>query len=144
MSFALDVNILVFASDTKSDLHARAKSFLESCVRGETIFYLAWPTVMGYLRIVTHPSILGRPLLPEEALSNIEELLSLPHVRILSEEREFWRHFRETAKGLPLRGNVVPDAHIAAILRQHGVKTFYTHDQDFRRFRFLEVRDPLA
>jgi hypothetical protein len=38
----------------------------------------------------------------------------------------------------------VPDAHLAALLRQHGVKKLYTHDRDFLKFSFLDVRDPLA
>ena len=42
------------------------------------------------------------------------------------------------------RGNLVPDAHLAAVLRQNGIRTIYTHDRDFRKFDFLEVKDPLA
>ena len=41
------------------------------------------------------------------------------------------------------RGNLVPDTHLAALLRQHGVATLYTRDRDFRRFDFLSVIDPL-
>jgi len=37
----------------------------------------------------------------------------------------------------------VPDAHLAAVLRQHGVAKIFTHDRDFRRFDFLQVIDPL-
>jgi predicted nucleic acid-binding protein len=43
-----------------------------------------------------------------------------------------------------VRGNLVPDAHLAALLKQHGVRTLYTRDGDFRKFPFLDVRDPLA
>jgi hypothetical protein len=39
---------------------------------------------------------------------------------------------------------VVPDARLVAVLRQHGVRILYSSDRDFRRFDFLEVRDPLA
>jgi predicted nucleic acid-binding protein len=42
------------------------------------------------------------------------------------------------------RGNLVPDAHLAALLRYYGVKTLYTHDRDFLKFPFLDVRDPLV
>jgi predicted nucleic acid-binding protein len=38
----------------------------------------------------------------------------------------------------------VPDAHVAALLFQHGVRRFYTRDADFRRFAFLDVRDPFS
>ena len=43
-----------------------------------------------------------------------------------------------------MRGNLVPDAHLAALLREHGVRTLYTHHRDFRRFDFRDVRDPFA
>jgi predicted nucleic acid-binding protein len=46
-------------------------------------------------------------------------------------------------KNVPTRGNLVPDAHLAALLSQHGVVTLCTHDRDFRKFSFLDVRDPL-
>lgn len=39
---------------------------------------------------------------------------------------------------------LVPDAHLAAILLQHDVRKLYTNDSDFRRFTFLDVRNPLA
>jgi predicted nucleic acid-binding protein len=30
-----------------------------------------------------------------------------------------------------VRGNLIPDVHLAAILRQHGVNVLYTNDADF-------------
>jgi uncharacterized protein len=143
MSFALDVNILLYASDTSSPHFEPARSFIESCMVQDEVFTLGWPTVMGYLRIATHPAIFDRPLSPDEAMANIEMLLNLPQVRFLSEEEGFWNVYRATTAEVPTRGNLVPDAHLAALLRQHGVKTLYTHDRDFLKFSFLDVRDPL-
>ena len=144
MSFALDVNILVYASDAGSPLHGPATSFLDRCVQGSELFYLGWPTVMGYLRIATHGAVFDRPLTPAQAMANIESLLSLPHTRALAEDEGFWNAYRSTTATVPARGNLVPDAHLAALLRQHGVKTLYTRDRDFRKFDFLDVRDPFA
>lgn len=143
MSFAIDVNVLVYASDRASPLSARAIAFLERCAAQPDVFYLAWPTIMGYLHLVTHPAICREPLSPEAAMNNVDGLLSLPHVRTLAEEEGFWDVYREVAGEGPTRGNLVPDAHLAALLRQHGIKTLYTNDRDFRRFD-LTVRDPLA
>jgi predicted nucleic acid-binding protein len=50
--------------------------------------------------------------------------------------------FRDVVEASPVRGNLVPDAHLATILRQHGVNVLYTNDSDFRKFTFLEVRNP--
>ncbi len=143
MSFAVDVNILLYASDSDSSYHKRARSFLEECIKSREIFCLAWPTVMSYLRISTHPAIFDRPLAPDEAMANIEALLNMQHTRFLSEEEGFWDIYREMTAEVPTRGNLVPDAHLVAILRQHGVKKLYTHDRDFLKFPFLDVHDPL-
>jgi uncharacterized protein len=144
MSFAIDVNILLHASDTGSPYFERANSFIESCITQKEVFAMGWPTVMSYLRIATHPAVFDHPLSPDEAMANIETLLNLPHARFLSEDEGFWAVYRAMTSELPIRGNLVPDAHLAALLRYHGVKTLYTRDRDFFKFRFLDVRDPLA
>lgn len=41
-----------------------------------------------------------------------------------------------------VRGNLVPDAHLAALLKQNGIKALFTNDADFRRFPYLDVRNP--
>jgi hypothetical protein len=142
LSFAVDLNVLLYASDEASPFAARARSFLERCAEGGEIFCLAWTTVMGYLRLATHSAIFKAPLSPEEAMRNVEALVRLPHARLLSEEEGFWDIYREVTRGLAIRGNLVPDAHLAALLRQHGVLTLYTNDRDFRRFDFLRIRNP--
>jgi predicted nucleic acid-binding protein len=43
-----------------------------------------------------------------------------------------------------LRGNIFHDLHIAALMREHGIRRIVTRDTDFHRFTFLEVVDPAA
>jgi uncharacterized protein len=143
VSFAIDVNVLLFASDASRPEHEKSAAFLDRCVTSREVFCLAWPTLMGYLRMATHAALFERPLTPEQAARNVEALIGLPHARVLAEEEGFWPVYREVAASVPARGNLVPDVHLAAMLRQHGVRTLYTHDRDFRKFDFLDVRDPL-
>jgi hypothetical protein len=77
-------------------------------------------------------------------MRNVEALLGAPHARFLAEEQGFWEVYRDATAGIPTRGNLVPDAHLAALLRQHGIKVLYTRDRDFLKFGFLEVRDPFG
>jgi len=144
VSFSCDVNVLLYASDTTSPVHVAARRFLDDAAKGGDLFCLGWPTVMSYLRMATHPRIFGAPLTPAEALANIEGLVGLPHVRMVAEEEGFLAVYREVTGAFPVRGNLVPDAHLVAVLKQHGVKTLFTHDADFRKFAFLDVRDPFA
>lgn len=144
MSFSVDVNVLVYASDKGSPYHATALTLLEERAAGSEIFCIAWTTAMSYLRIVTHPGILASPLHPAEALANLGALADLSHVQMLSEKERFLAIYAEVTGGAPLRGRLVPDAHLAAILLQHDVRKLYTNDSDFRRFTFLDIRNPFA
>lgn len=108
------------------------------------VLCLTWPTLMAYLRIATHPSIFAAPLRREEAMANVNALLALPQTRVVSELDAFMDAYLHVTAGTPVRGNLVPDAHIAAILFQHGVRTLYSNDRDFRKFESLDVRDPFA
>lgn len=76
MSYSLDANVLLFASDRASERHAAARMFLESCAASPEVLCVTWPTLMAYLRIATHPSTFGAPLAPDEALSNVKALLA--------------------------------------------------------------------
>lgn len=142
MSYSVDVNVLLYASDTSSSKHAEAIHFLKQRASDPDLFCIAWSTLTAYLRVATHPRIFARPLSPGDALANVESLLSLPRVRVLSEGEGFLDIYRGVTARFPVRGNLVPDAHLAAILRQHGVSRLYTADRDFRKFDFLEVADP--
>jgi hypothetical protein len=144
VSFSCDVNVLLYASDSTSSVHEQARSFLKDAAAGGDLFCLGWPTVMSYLRIATHPGIFSSPLTPAEAMRNVDGLVALPRVRLLAEEDRFLEVYREVTGSFPVRGNLVPDAHLAALLKQHGVRTLYTRDGDFRKFPFLDVRDPFA
>ena len=144
MSYSLDVNVLLYASDRSSDRHLRARRFVEACAAGPEILCLTWPTLMSYLRIATHPRIFTAPLSPDEALGNVSALIKLPHVRAVSELDGFIDAYKHVTDETFVRGNLVPDAHVAAILFQHGVRTLYSNDRDFRKFSLLELRDPFS
>jgi toxin-antitoxin system PIN domain toxin len=144
VSYSLDVNVLLYASDRSSDRHVRARGFVESCAIGPEILCLTWPTLMSYLRIATHPRIFAAPLSPDEALGNVSALLAQPHVRAVSELDGFIEVYKRVAGETAVRGNLVPDAHVAAILFQHGVRTLYSNDRDFRKFQSIDLRDPFA
>ena len=142
MSFAIDANVLLYASDKENLHHEAAQEFLKRSIQNNELFYLPWPTIMAYLRIATHPAIFTSPLTPQQANKNIDYLLRSPHTFVLSEVDDFWIYYQQATKGMTVRGNLVPDAHIATILLSYGVKEIVTNDSDFRRFSFLRVHNP--
>ena len=144
MSRTLDANVLLHASDAASPHHAVARAALEEAAAGPELVYLFWPTVMAYLRLATHPTVFARPLSMGEAVSNVEQLLARPHVRTAGEGPAFWARFREVVDEARAAGNLVPDAHLVALMLEHGVGTIVTSDRDFRRFRHVRALDPGA
>jgi toxin-antitoxin system PIN domain toxin len=144
VSFTLDANVLLYASDETSAYQSRARTFLEEVASGDELFYLFWPTVMAYLRIATHPAIFEKPLPPVTAVANIDRLLALPQVQTAGEHDRFWPSYRQLAAEADARGNLVPDAHLVALMVENGVRTIWTRDRDYRRFTAIETRDPFG
>lgn len=143
MSATVDANVLVYASNRADPVHARALQLVQDLAAGPDLLYLFWPAVLGYLRIVTHPAILPRPLSPLDATANVESILTRSHVRSPGEEVGFWQLFRSTSRDRE-RGNAIPDTHLVALMRQHGVRRIYSRDSALRRFTDIEVIDPFA
>jgi hypothetical protein len=144
VSFAIDANLLVYASDRESPLHRRALELLDEISIGPEPGYLFWPVVMGFLRIATHPAIFARPISHADARANVESLLSLPHVHAVGEDDTFWHRFTEVADDVAPTGNLVPDAHLVALMVANGVRTIWTRDRDYRKFSGIKVHDPFA
>ena len=144
MSYSFDANILLYASDESSEFYGRAQVFLNDRQADLDILCLTWPVLMAFQRIATHPSIFSNPMSAETAWGNVQQLLKLPRARVIQETTSFALDYAEVSKSAGIYGNLVPDAHIATILRQHGVRRFYTADTDFKKFGFLEVVNPLA
>jgi uncharacterized protein len=116
----------LYASDETSEYHSRARAFLDQVASSDDLIYLFWPTVIAYLRIATHPAIFEKPLRPADA--NIEQLLALTHVQTVGEHERFWDSYRRVAGEADARGNLVPDAHLVALMVENGVP----HDLDAR------------
>ena len=144
MSATVDVNILLYASDESSSFHAKAAELIEQLARGPELLYLFWPVLMGYLRMATHPAIFPRPLSVGVATGNVGQLLGLPHARALGEGDDFWQLYGAVTSGAVVRGNLVSDAHLVALMRENGIRTLWSHDRDFRKFEGVRVQDPFA
>lgn len=142
VSATLDVNILVYAADEASGRHQRARALLDHVVTSPSITYLFWPVLLGYMRIVTHPAIVETPLSPEAAMADIDGLIARPQIAVPGEGDRFWRSFKSVAHAVQPRGALVPDAHLVALMQEHGVTQIWSNDRDFRKFDGISARNP--
>lgn len=144
MSYTIDANVLIYASNADAPEHARAQTMVRRMVTGPELSVALWPVLMGFLRISTHPRIMPIPLTIDEASTVVDQFVSAPSVRIAGDAPTFWPSFRSLRIGAPIRGNDVTDAAIVALMLSNGVSTIYTRDRGFRRFDGIEVVDPFV
>lgn len=142
MSATVDINILVYAADATASRHARARALLEHVATSPSITYMFWPVLLGYVRIITHPAIVDRPLSADAALADIDDLTSRPQIVVPGEGNRFWKTFQRVARSVDARGSLVPDAHLVALMGEHGVAQIWTNDRDFRKFDGISSLNP--
>ena len=97
----------------------------------------------GFVRIVTHPRVFVDPTPPAEAIAFCEALRSQPNATILAPGPRHWTIFARLCAEVGARGNLVPDAYLAALAIESG-SDWITTDRGFRRFDGLHLRHPLA
>jgi hypothetical protein len=100
--------------------------------------------VYEFLRIVTHPRVFDPPTPLDVVLEDLDSLLASPSLRLLGEGPAHRAHLRRAVQDGQASGNLAHDAHIAALVVEHGVKELYTVDRDFARFPGVRTRNPFG
>jgi len=146
VSFLIDTNVLVYAANKNSHHHSPCKSLVEKSFSEKSDNWcISWVNIFEFLRVMTHPKYLENPLQLKEAEKNIDSILSLSHVRILEPDPEFFSLFKEISEEAGvIKGNLIHDTHIAALMKQEGVRRIYTLDTHFRLFPFIKAINPIV
>lgn len=138
-----DVNVLVYAHREDSAHHAACRAWLEDVVNGNESFGMSELVLSGFVRIATHPKVFTKPSPLADALEFSEQLRSRPNCVPVAPGRRHWDIFRTLCVEAGVKGNLVPDAFLAAIAIEAGCE-WITTDRDFARFKGLRWRHPVA
>lgn len=140
----VDTNILVYAADADSLLHAGCRDWLERQRVRPDAWYTTWPILYEFMRVTTHPRVMRQPWNAGHAWTFVSALLSSPGLGLLVPTQRHPDVAAQVITELPfLAGNVLHDAHTAILMREHGIRQICTRDTDFHRFTFLQVVDPI-
>lgn len=139
----VDLNLLLYAVNADAPEHAAARSWWEASLNGEEQVGLAWPVLLGFLRLSTRRGVLPRPLTIAQALGVVDEWLAQPCVTLLDPGNEHWALLRALLDATGTAGNLTTDAHLAALALEYDA-TLHSTDRDFTRFRALKVVNPIS
>ena len=139
----VDANLLIYAHAESLPQHERARTWLDDQLSGTRRVGLPWSSLLAFLRLVTNPRVFERCEPAADAWRQVEKWLRAAPAWV---PQETDRH-REVLDGLMqtpgMQGNLVPDAHVAALAVEHGLVLCST-DGDFARFAGLRWQNPLA
>ena len=137
-----DVNVLVYAYRREARNHTTYASWLTAIAAGQDELALADHCLTGLLRIVTNPRIFADPAPSDEALRFVDRLRAAPRARPLAATSATWELLgAHICRDQGIRGNLVPDAYLAALAVSHGCR-LATFDRGFARFPGLDFFDP--
>jgi uncharacterized protein len=137
-----DVSVLVYAFREDVAQHQACRRWLEECLNGDEPFAVNSVIASGFLRVVTHRKVFAEPSEPVTALAFLEDLRRAPVAVPLVEGARHWTIFDRLIRKVGARGNLVPDAYLAALAIESGAH-FYSADRGFARFPELRWHHPL-
>jgi uncharacterized protein len=139
----VDANLLVYSHVETFPQHEPARQWLDGRLNGRERVGLPWTSLLAFVRLISNPRIFESPRSIQQAWNQVQAWLNLPTVWVPQPTPEHPAILGSLIGGVPLRSNLVPDAHLAAIAIEHGLLLCST-DGDFARFPTVRWQNPLA
>ncbi|MCY3647040.1 MAG: type II toxin-antitoxin system VapC family toxin [Chloroflexi bacterium] len=137
-----DLNLLLYAYNDSSPNYRAARRWWNNLLNGREQVGLPWSVTTGFIRLTAGTHVMREPAPPELALETVEEWFRLPHVSQLNPGPEHLTLLRRALAAAGVGGNLVNDAHVAALAMEYQAEV-HSNDADFSRFPGLRWRNPL-
>ncbi len=139
---AIDANLLVYAHVTSYAQHEAARAWLEEQLDAAPRVGLPWASLLAFVRLVTNPRLFTEPESITDAWGQVAAWLDAARVWTPTPTTRHREALGACLARPGLRANDVPDAHLAALAVEHGLR-LATSDSGFARFPGLEWFNPL-
>lgn len=137
----VDANVLLYAVNESSERHAESNQWLDSALNGVEPVGFAWLATLAFLRLSTKTGLFPHPLTVEDAILMVEGWMNQPSSLTVEPTPRHTAVLSGLLKELGTGGNLVSDAHLAALALEHGA-TVVTYDTDFSRFPGVKWQQP--
>lgn len=138
----LDANLLLYAHNAGSAQFGAAKKWLEAVISEPEPVGLPWVSALAFLRISTNPRAFPDPYSIAEAVVILSDYFAVPSVVAIHPGSGHWELLSSLLEKSQARGDLVSDAHLAALAIENGA-TLCTTDRGFARFPGLRFLNPL-
>ncbi len=139
----VDVNVLVYAHRLDAVRHQDYADWLRGLLAGQEPYGVSDLVLSGFLRIVTNPKVFKQPTPMDTGLAFTQLLRTQPNCVPVEPGPRHWDIFTRLCRTAGVKGNLVPDAYLAALAIESGSE-WITTDRDFSRFPGLRWRHPLS
>ena len=139
---ALDANILIYSYTSSLPQHKAARMWLDAQLNGSAQVGFPWISIIAFLRLVTNPRVFERPAATADAWEQVEKWLECECSWTPQPTERHSEILGRLLSEPTVSGNLVSDAHLAALAIEHGL-TLCTCDGDFARFPGLRWENPL-
>jgi hypothetical protein len=138
-----DANLLLYAYDSSSAHHERARRWLEEQLSGVETFAFAWVVLLAFVRLVSNPRVFESPLPIGDALGAVDAWLAAPCATVVHPGPRHLVVLRQLLEPVGTGGNLTSDAHLAALALEHDAE-LCSADADFSRFPGIRWSNPLV
>lgn len=139
----VDANVLLYAVNEDDPKHDDSRSWLDGALSGTESIGFAWPVLLAFLRLSTKVGLFPNPLTVGEAMLRVQAWVGQPPAVILEATPRHLDLLGGLLAGTGTGGNLVSDAHLAALALEHDAMVI-TYDADFGRFKGVRWRRPAS
>lgn len=129
----VDANVLLYAVNSSAEHHDACRRWLDGALSGADIVGLAWVPLLTFVRLTTKHGLFPSPMRPEDAMAQVRDWCSAPSAVIVNPTARHADLLSNLVLRVGARGNLVNDAHLAALAIEHRAR-IVTYDSDFSRF----------
>jgi toxin-antitoxin system PIN domain toxin len=137
----VDANVLLYAVNSAARHHEPSRRWLDAALSGQDTVAFAWVALLAFVRLATKPGLFPRPLSLDQAFDRVDAWLAAEPAVVVEPTTRHAAIVRSLLAPVGAGGNLVNDAHLAALAVEHRC-SIVTFDRDFGRFPGVSSAPP--
>jgi toxin-antitoxin system PIN domain toxin len=137
----VDANVLIYAVNEDAAHHPAARDWLDDALSGAATVGFSWTVLLAFVRLITKAELFDAPLSIDDAFDQIDQWLAAPAAVVVEPTARHADVLRSLLGERGAGGNLVADAHLAALAVEHRGQ-IVSFDRDFDRFSGVRWERP--